>query len=159
MSFIKNFLEGRATETKKIIEDKEKNAKGDEELFPLIYPTHSKDAIFLHVDYDAMDRILSFSRIPCYNMTSYLVPILSALGLLTKKNLFKFGNLDGWELKDAIKKEFISNGGTAFLFDEFAKKEEFRRKFQRCGTPELRFYSCVNIEEVPKDKRELYWSD
>ena len=129
---------------------------GAEDLFPVEYPTRPKDAEFVRVDYRKRDYMASVIRGRLSVITNNLVPILEALGMLSKENLYKYSDLNNVELKGKLRADFIACGGTGYFFDELAKSREFRNKFCYCARPEKRYWAFIDLVPCDEDNRDFY---
>lgn len=92
-------------------------------------------------------------------MNQNLVPILVALGMLTKENLHKFGQMDGTALVNALRENFTDGGGSPFFFDELRKNVEFRNKFTGSCTLPPHVWPYITIEKCDSEQKEWYPSD
>lgn len=92
-------------------------------------------------------------------MNQNLVPILSALSMLTLENLYKYSYMDGRQLAQALRDSYTAEGGSPYFFDELQKNEEFRNKFTLCGRLPQHVWPYITIEKCEDDQKEWYPAD
>lgn len=144
--------------------DKFKNRKPQDERaiemgadpFPIVYPFHPENAEFVRIDYRKRDSMVGIIRGQLSTISNNLIPVLEALGMLSKENLFKYSGLSNMELKKALRLDYIEKGGSTYFFDELNKSREFRNKFCECPRPGKEYWPFIELVPCDDDNKDFY---
>lgn len=144
-----------AFKTKKV-EESRKEAKEAVDLLSVEYPKHPEGAVFIRMDYELRDVIARNVAGYLERMKVNLCPVLEALGMLTRENLYKYSGLEGPELKKRLREDYTAQGGSGFLFDNLVENEEYRKKFCYCARPSREYWVAISLKDTDEDEKEWY---
>ena len=138
----------RKEEKKAVNEPVIESAEQEAEFFSLEpLPEHPKDAILIGVDYDAYNRTVGYCSFQLGNLNKNLVPLLYALDILSRYNVYRFSQFGEitLDLKDAIRKELEHRKLSPFMLDVFMQDSRFKHSAQSVGSPDKKWWPFITL--------------
>lgn len=146
----------RKEEKKAVNEPVIESAEQEAEFFSLEpLPEHPKDAILIGVDNDEYNRIVLYCSLQLGNLNMNLVPLLYALNILSRYNVYRFGQFGRLtlDLKDAIRKELEHRNISPAMLDVLMTQDSrFKHSAQSEGSPDKKWWPFITLEKNEERK-------
>lgn len=128
----------------------------EEDLYTPKERKHPKGAMKVGYDMNYYVRVLNATTINLRGLTFNLLPVLYALGMASKEYLVKYRGLGGDNLRDAIRRDYLSLGGQSAVFDIIATNEKYRTCFTMPTAPERELWPYISLRYVGEEMEKRY---